>query len=275
MLMKFSSGALSRAGLIRAWPSFTQRVARPSPVADPRQTATWRSGQGLGGWIRSRAVETSAGPSGDEITKLLWELPPDLSARVSIALWDLKEQVLAMAVKLAAKSDKLAAKSDKLAAKTEELHRTKQSLSRALYAAGVVNARTLLEYVVMQWEEELFCSVGRVKRHKVFKAGLRKRKELVKCLRRDVPTWVHAGMDEEQMVEDMAKNLEAVMLDASNNIHTFHPVIGLTLLKTGHSAPTVAALACLADSMGVLCHIMEVKTMGDQRDENDNDVTSV
>ena len=48
------------------------------------------------------------------------------------------------------------------------------------------------------------------------------------------------------------------MLDASNNIHTFHPVIGLTLLKTGHSAPTVAALACLADSMGVLCHIMEV-----------------
>lgn len=48
---------------------------------------------GLGGWIRSRAVETSAGPSGDEITKLLWELPPDLSARVSIALWDLKEQV--------------------------------------------------------------------------------------------------------------------------------------------------------------------------------------
>eukprot|EP00198_Chlamydomonas_reinhardtii_P004881 XP_001694217.1 predicted protein [Chlamydomonas reinhardtii] len=73
----------------------------------------------------------------------------------------------------------------------------------------------------------------------------------------------------------MAKNLEAVMLDASNNIHTFHPVIGLTLLKTGHSAPTVAALACLADSMGVLCHIMEVKTMGDQRDENDNDVTSV
>ena len=153
-------------------------------------------------------------------------------------------QVLAMAVKLAAKSDKLAAKSDKLAAKTEELHRTKQSLSRALYAAGVVNARTLLggsiiatalnacwdpvvpwaafllldkqsaavtvlvsrtattaEYVVMQWEEELFCSVGRVKRHKVFKAGLRKRKELVKCLRRDVPTWVHAGMDEEQMGE--------------------------------------------------------------------------
>lgn len=143
---------------------------------------------------------------------------------------------------LAAKSDQLAAKSDQLATKTEELYKIKVELTRALHAAGVVNARTFLggsiiamamnacwvpvvpwvafllldkqsaavrvlvsdtatsaEYVVKQWEHELFGSVGKVNRLKVIKAGLRKRPELVKCLQRNVPTWVRAGMDEERI----------------------------------------------------------------------------
>ncbi|PNW88238.1 hypothetical protein CHLRE_01g020750v5 [Chlamydomonas reinhardtii] len=254
-----SCSALSRAGLPRA---SRQPLVRRSDLLLARQNEAWISGQGLGWCSRVRAVETlAAGPAGEAIAELIWELPAGLAKRVFIAFWDIKEQ-------LAAKSDQLAAKSDQLATKTEELYKIKVELTRALHAAGVVNARTFLEYVVKQWEHELFGSVGKVNRLKVIKAGLRKRPELVKCLQRNVPTWVRAGMDEERIVENMAKNLEAIMLDSSNNVHTFHPAIGLTLLKAAHSEPMVAALVCVADNMGVLVKVIKMNAMNDNNDNN-------
>ena len=48
------------------------------------------------------------------------------------------------------------------------------------------------------------------------------------------------------------------MLDSSNNVHTFHPAIGLTLLKAAHSEPMVAALVCVADNMGVLVKVIKM-----------------
>ena len=49
---------------------------------------------GLGWCSRVRAVETlAAGPAGEAIAELIWELPAGLAKRVFIAFWDIKEQV--------------------------------------------------------------------------------------------------------------------------------------------------------------------------------------
>ncbi|KXZ41176.1 hypothetical protein GPECTOR_690g830 [Gonium pectorale] len=184
-----------------------------------------------------------------KISKLLREVPQKLQMRIMDELWKLKCQV-------AAKSDEVAAKSNELTAKTKQLYEIKLQLTLALSAAGVVNARSFLEHVVKQWEVELTGVSGNMKRLDVFKDGLRKRPELVECLRREVPTWAPASMGKERTVENLATNIESIILDANNNIHTFNPKTGLALHKTVHTGPTVAALACLATSMGVLCHIV-------------------
>ncbi|KXZ50728.1 hypothetical protein GPECTOR_15g412 [Gonium pectorale] len=177
-----------------------------------------------------------------KISKLLREVPQKSQMRIMDELWKLKCQV--------------AAKSDEVAAKTKQLYEIKLQLTLALSTAGVVNARSFLEYVVKQWEVELTGVSGNMKRLDVFKDGLRKRPELVECLRREVPTWAPPSMGKERTVENLATNIESIILDANNNIHTFNPKTGLALHKTVHTGPTVAALACLATSMGVLCHIV-------------------
>ncbi len=60
-------------------------------------------------------------------------------------------------------------------------------------------------------------------------------------------------------VESIAANLEAVMKNASNDVHSFNTASGLILHRDVHNSPTVAGLACIAGSMGVPCHIEEEK----------------
>ena len=60
-------------------------------------------------------------------------------------------------------------------------------------------------------------------------------------------------------VESMAANLEAIMEDASNDVHWFNTASGLILHRDVHNRPTVASLSCIARSMGVPCHIKEEK----------------
>ncbi|PNW74099.1 hypothetical protein CHLRE_13g585175v5 [Chlamydomonas reinhardtii] len=79
------------------------------------------------------------------------------------------------------------------------------------------------------------------------------------------PAW-RRGYFPARPVESMAANLEAIMEDASNDVHWFNTASGLILHRDVHNRPTVASLSCIARSMGVPCHIKEEK--------EDNDATS-
>lgn len=57
----------------------------------------------------------------------------------------------------------------------------------------------------------------------------------------------------------MAENLEAIFKYTSNDIHLFNPAKGLILRRDAHNGPILAALACVAQSMAVPCHIEDEK----------------
>eukprot|EP00198_Chlamydomonas_reinhardtii_P004462 XP_001693798.1 anaphase promoting complex subunit 1 [Chlamydomonas reinhardtii] len=196
------------------------------------------------------------------INRLLYPLFWKLMAQRSFCS---SPQIIAKNQALAAKADELTAMAKDYAAmakdnatKTEQLYTTKQQLLFALSAAGVFNARSFVEYVANQWRQEQAGGSAK-KRQDVFKDGLRTRPDLVLCLLRDVPSWTPASMTDEQKVESMAANLEAIMQDASNDVHSFNTASGLILHRDVHNRPTVASLSCIARSMGVPCHIKEEK----------------
>ncbi|PNW73941.1 hypothetical protein CHLRE_13g579050v5 [Chlamydomonas reinhardtii] len=231
----------------------------------------------LGGSARSVVAAAAAAAAADrfgeeEIAEVLAAIPPQHHATVFKLFWKLMAQIIAKNQALAAKADELTAMAKDYAAmakdnatKTEQLYTTKQQLLFALSAAGVFNARSFVEYVANQWRQEQAGGSAK-KRQDVFKDGLRTRPDLVLCLLRDVPSWTPASMTDEQKVESMAANLEAIMQDASNDVHSFNTASGLILHRDVHNRPTVASLSCIARSMGVPCHIKEEK--------EDNDATS-
>ncbi|PNW87262.1 hypothetical protein CHLRE_02g115550v5 [Chlamydomonas reinhardtii] len=226
---------------------------------------------------RSRSLETMA--DAEEIFKVVRAAPADLHLPLFEQFWKLQAQVAAagkevtamakevtaMAKEKAAKADEVtamakekAAKADEVTAMAKELAKTREQLVAALYASGVVNARSFLEHVVSMWRMEQ-PGGSEKKRVEVIKDGLKERPDLVACLLRGVPSWTHANTKEEKKVESMAENLEAIFKYTSNDIHLFNPAKGLILRRDAHNGPILAALACVAQSMAVPCHIEDEK----------------
>ncbi|KAG2501937.1 hypothetical protein HYH03_000435 [Edaphochlamys debaryana] len=185
------------------------------------------------------------------IYELLQDVPLEFHPRIVAPFYAQQQQVTALALELAHKSDLLRTKD-------RELVDTEKQLILALAGANVRNIRSFLEYLLKQWAKEVTLTEEDMKRKRwaIFKKGLMRRRELVQCLQENVSSWVLPNMTPNQAVGNMAANLEAIMEDASNGIHSFDKSTGFTLLKTPYNGPTVAALACLAKSVKVPCRII-------------------
>ncbi|KAG2428454.1 hypothetical protein HXX76_011574 [Chlamydomonas incerta] len=223
------------------------------------------------GWQGSRvgsrvAVAAAADPIGDELFRVVDGIPARYRTPIFKIFWKLQAQA---SDEMTAKTEEAKCLALELLGTSNKLHKTERMLLRALSTAGVVNARSFLEYIAELWKKDTPGGPG--KRQDIFKEGLRKRPDLVECLRRQVPSWVIADPEadpkemEAKTVDNMASQIEAIIKSSNNAIHHFDTVTGLVLHRTGDNGPTVESLACIAQFMGVPYCIVEKKDDDDTR----------
>ncbi|PNW80824.1 hypothetical protein CHLRE_07g331114v5 [Chlamydomonas reinhardtii] len=189
--------------LLVALAGFGARASQCARVAARRtnaahvdaQQATWM----LSDVPRRQAsvVAAAAAAGGDDLDKFLNAIPPESHGLAIKFISGLQQQVADKSAELAAKSDEAERLAMELEATKKKLQTTQRTLLLSFSVAGVVDARSFLEHVVKIWEAEGTPGAPG-KPQDILKEGLSKLPDLGKCLRREVPSWVCADMNDEQ-----------------------------------------------------------------------------